>query len=231
MVIAGGSLYCLGTWLTGTLFPVEEVVVTGGEGLPEGRLESIIAEVVPRGTSLLLFDGRSLTRRLEAETSVAFARVRRRLPDTVILELVQREPLAILRQGEHGWVCDRDGVILEAKERDTDELPVVEVGSLGASPLAPGRRVGDEGLRTALKGIAFLRAASAETPERVCLSPRRGMEIKLTGGPWLRLGPPVRIEEKLWLCLEVLETSRESTRVNLVDVSCPDYSYYELGTR
>lgn len=230
LILAGSASYGLVMVVGERLFPVREVVVSGADGLTQGQVESIVSEHVPFGRSLLLFRSGGLVQRLEAETLVARVRVHRRLPNTLLLELTQRQPFAVVEQGGESWVCDGEGVILGPSGGDKRNLPVVELGGVGASHSSSGTRLTDGDFRAALRGICLLRTLRGELPERVCVSSRRGMEIRLVGGAWLRLGPPVRLEEKLVSCAEVLKSSRGGGRVKLIDVSCPDHSYYEVGS-
>ena len=213
------------------MFPVREVVVRGDEGLLEGALEAVIRESVPRGTNLLFFRGRGLRRRLEAEPGVATVRVMRKLPHTLVVEMVQRKPFAILKRGSQRVFCDREGMILEVEDAGTNELPVVEVEVLSPRQFAPGEKVEGQRVRSALEAISFLCEASAQIPRRVRFSRRHGMEIELTDGPRLALGTPVRLEEKLRACLSVLDRPWEKNPVSVIDVSCQDSSYYEVSTQ
>jgi cell division protein FtsQ len=231
LAIGAGAAYCLGDRVAGKFFPLKQVVVSGGEQLPEGLVESVIAQSVPKGTCLLLFNGRSLCRRLEEETKVGLVLVQRRLPSTLVVKLVEREPLALVRQGNRQWLCNREGIVLEQKGEMAKGLPVVEVSRVSLRSLSPGTRIADPQLKDALRALSFLRAGGTEVPEKVFLSPERGMEIRFAGGTLLRLGAPSRLEEKLGLCLAVLQKRSENSRISLVDVSCPDYSYYEVVSR
>lgn len=230
LLIAGAASY--GLAIAGeSLFPLREVLVSGAEGLTQEQVESIVSEYAPFGRSLLLFRSGGLVRRLEAESLVARVRVHRRLPHTLLLEFTQREPLAaVVGQGGEGWVCDGEGVILGPSGGEKRNLPVVELEGVVARHTSSGTRLTGADVRAALRGICLLGALRGELPERVCVSSGRGMEIILVGGTELRLGLPVRLEEKLACCAEVLKSSRGREQVRLIDVSCPDHSYYEVGS-
>lgn len=203
-------------------------MVKGDAGLPPGEVESLITESVPKGTCLLSFDGRLLTQRLKEKARVATAHISRRFPNTLVVELIQREPVAVIKEGAHNWQCDEEGTILEEKGHQTEGLPVIELKGSSPDPLGPGVTVRGGNLEAALQAINFLRETGGELPEKISFPPLRGMEMQMSGGSCLRLGPPVRLEQKLTICLKVMEKKGKNGKIGVVDVSCPDFSYYEV---
>jgi cell division protein FtsQ len=88
-----------------------------------------------RGDPILEIDPASVRERLKSLAWVREAEVRRRLPDTLDIRLVERTPFAIWQfQGRHS-VIDRDGVVLASDGLDRfGPLPLVVGG--GAAPRA-----------------------------------------------------------------------------------------------
>ncbi|MFQ3596581.1 MAG: FtsQ-type POTRA domain-containing protein, partial [Sphingomonadaceae bacterium] len=86
-------LHALAVWSAGAGFSVRQVVVEGDMHQP--RLP-LYREVLSGGTdAMILLDLPDLRARIEALPWVREAHVRRRWPDTLIVTLVEREPIAI----------------------------------------------------------------------------------------------------------------------------------------
>jgi cell division protein FtsQ len=89
-----------------------------GDVLVEGRTRTarsaiLNALAIARDVPILDFDPHLAKTRLEALPWVREATVERRLPDTVFVRLVEREPLALWQQGARLTVIDRDGAVIE----------------------------------------------------------------------------------------------------------------------
>ena len=103
---------------------IAEVFVAGrGE---TARADLIAALDVTLGAPLLAFDGEAARRRIEALGWVREATIERRLPDTLFLRIVEREPLALWQRDGRLVVVDREGVVIDgaAPERFA-RLPVI----------------------------------------------------------------------------------------------------------
>ncbi len=90
------------------------------------REEILNALAVDRGTAILTIDPVVARASLEALPWIKSARVNRRLPDVLRLDLVEREPLAIWQLGENLLLLDQDGQVIEDVEaRRFAGLPIV----------------------------------------------------------------------------------------------------------
>jgi cell division protein FtsQ len=110
----GGAL---AAWhaLTGRAgFEVAEVLVTGRHHTePAALLEALR---VTRGDPLFRLDPEAARRRIEALPWIAEARVERRLPDTLLVHVVERRPMALWQHDRRLRLIDAEGVVLS--ERD-----------------------------------------------------------------------------------------------------------------
>lgn len=163
-------------------FGIEEVLVTGRERTDAAAV--LTALDIARGDPILAF---SPDRALAAVTAlpwVSTATVERRLPDTIVVHIEERRPLA-LWQNDDGWtVIDAEGVILV---RD-DIQPFVSL------PMVVGPGAADD--------AASLLAALAAEPAieaRVEAAIRRGdrrWDLRLDNGVDVRL-PEAGVAEAL----------------------------------
>lgn len=103
---------------------VAEIFVTGRS--ETGQPEILKSLNVKRGQSILAFDPANARQRLLKLGWVKDVRVERRLPDTVIVYLEERRPLALWqRKGRH-LLIDREGVVITRRNLGRfSSLPVV----------------------------------------------------------------------------------------------------------
>jgi cell division protein FtsQ len=152
---------------------IETVIITGHKEVREADVLRALG--IGESTSLLTFDAHWARRRLTDIAWVKSATVQKLFPDTLSIDLVEREPYALWQLGGIVSLIDRDGeVIGELAEERFAGLPLV-VGA-GAN-----RRV-DELMRLVSPHPAVaarLRAAVRVADRRWNLVLDNGMEIRL----------------------------------------------------
>ena len=86
-------------------FVVRDVFVVGRSATPKATLLNI---AVSRGTPILAVD-RGSQKRVQTLPWVRHATVRRVLPDTVVVEIIERRPLAIWQHEKKFALIDEEG--------------------------------------------------------------------------------------------------------------------------
>ena len=92
-------------------FAVEEILLAGRE--KSARASVMKAIGLRRGHPLFGFDPESVRRRLERLPWVRSATVRRMLPGSVVVELIERQPLAIWQHKGAFSLVDAEGAVIE----------------------------------------------------------------------------------------------------------------------
>lgn len=95
-------------------FTLEDVVV-------EGRMRTDKAQILKdldleRGKSLLSISLLESKSKLEELSWVKAVRVERRLPDTLVIRISEKDPVALWQNKSKTYLVDRDGELVEAKE-------------------------------------------------------------------------------------------------------------------
>ena len=129
-VVIGATLMA-GTWATRTLLAsswltVRHIVVHGNNRLSTPDVEALLAGI--RSERILNIDFEAYRKRVMDSPWVADVSMRRILPSTVELRLVERVPMAIARLGPQLYLVDNAGVIMDEfgpQYRDFD-LPIVD---------------------------------------------------------------------------------------------------------
>ena len=194
--------------LTGELgFRVDEIIVTGRRETSQADL--LRAVRLARGAPILAFDLDRALKRLERLPWVRRAVVERMLPDTVILSIEERRPLALWQDKGRFRLIDRDGEVIggQALERFSG-LPVV---------------VGPDAPALAMEFLAMLQSqpklmSRVEAAVRVG---KRRWNVRLKGGIDVRL--PAAGARKAWARLAEYERKHKilERNVRVLDLRLP----------
>jgi hypothetical protein len=190
---------------------VGRVEVRGSRFLSEGEVRELLGPAV--GENILGLDIESLKGRLRASPWVADATVSRTLPDTLRVDVREREPLA-LAELERLYLMDADGTVIDLYGPRTAgfDLPIVR-GLVGASGEERRDRAQKAGIL--LHDLGDLAAEVSEVEVE-----RTGdLKVVLRGkGELVRMGPPP-YRPRLLVFLGLRE---ELSR------RCPDAEHFDL---
>lgn len=114
-----------GVWLVwfSEALAVTEVRVTGTDDLPSA--EVLDAAGVADGTPLARVDVDSVRTRVQAIADVRSATVTREWPHTVVIEVAEREPVAVVDIGGRLRGLDQEGVVFDSYRAAPADLPRV----------------------------------------------------------------------------------------------------------
>jgi hypothetical protein len=134
------------------LFRIEEVRVSGNAALAASEVQG--AAGLRAGESMFGFDLEAARRRVAALPRVRGAGLRRRLPGTVVIEIVERVPCAVVR-ADRSYLVDAEGAIVGAAgPGESAGLTVLTGVEVLAGALTPRGR---EGLAAGIAVIAAVR--------------------------------------------------------------------------
>jgi len=165
------------------VFAVENVVVRGAEQLTAARVTELAA--VPEGATLLRMSTDDIEDRLLKDPWIESARADRDFPDTLVISIDERTPVAVVDGGgAELWLIDGEGYWLgrRSAEQTGSDLMIRDVEGLDARA---GRRTANEALRNALamiEGISpelrqITRVISAPTIDKTALITQTDVEI------------------------------------------------------
>ncbi|SDZ07726.1 cell division protein FtsQ [Micromonospora pattaloongensis] len=208
--VVGGVLAFAGlvAWIVfGTaVFGVREVRVTGGQILTAVEVRN--AAAVPDGVSLARVDVAAVRERVAALAPVERVTVVRDWPRTVLVQVVERTPVAVVPQRQGFVVVDAAGVPFRTLAERPAELPLARV-------VAPGRD--DPATRAALQVLGALTPELRSQLQEVAVAGPARITVKLRGGRTIVWGDASDNETKARVAGALL--SREG---RTIDVSAPD---------
>lgn len=223
LAAAGAVGIGAGGWLVtrSALLDVDHVRVEGAVHVRPA--EVLEAAGIRRGMAMTDVRDRAVAARVRRVPWVAAATVRRDWPNTVVISVREREPVATVRAAGGGWMLvDRTGRVLAPVPTPVDTLVAIE----GTPP------AGLPGERLVPSAMGALAVAAAIPPERVAqtrvvaLLADGTVELRLApAGPEpggvVRFGPPERITEKLVAAYTVLDHI-DRRGLSVLDVTVPE---------
>lgn len=200
---------------TSSVFSVQRIEVAG---LPAADAAAARRALAPlEGRSLVALRRAELDRRLAAIPGISSFTYDRAFPNTLVVQAVAEEPLAVVRRGEESWLVSRRGRVLRPVRTGTRlELPRVWLPR--RVNVSVGATLPDDAGGSAVRALALLQAADASVRARTV---RMGDEVTyvLRSGLELRLGSMRAVELKLAVAATVL--GRLDGAARYLDVSVP----------
>jgi cell division protein FtsQ len=198
------------------LLDVDYVDVRGAENTARHLVVS--AGRLGSHPAMLDVDTAAVARRVESLPWVLDAGARRQWPGTIRIDVTERRPVAVVPAGDGRWAsADVAGRVLHVGLDKPGGLPVI--GNL-APPGPPGSSL----VASAQAPLRVAAALPEELRRRVAdLAIVAGGEVELQlapPGPNVRLGPPVRLGEKLSVLVTVL-AGADMAGVRVIDVRVP----------
>lgn len=178
------------------------------------RAEVVRLAGLSSSTNVLWFDPGAVERRLESDPWVATATVSRRLPATIRISVVERAPVAMIRDERGFTVVATDGVALSTVAADP-ALPEIVAGSTSRWGNAQARAA-------AARAIAGLDGGGRPAVIRAVVWAGT-LTVKLDGGTRVEFGEPIGIEAKAAAARRILLwASLQRASVARVNVIAPD---------
>jgi cell division protein FtsQ len=193
---------------------VETILSEGRQAVPAPELVAALG--IRRGSPILAFDPDAARARIEALGWVRSAVVERRLPDTIYVRVVERQPIALWQHDGRILLIDRDGVAFGEEQ----------VARFGRLPLVVGADAGEETPK-----LFDVLATDPELMNKVVSAIRVGgrrWNLRFESGFEARL--PEANVEAAWLKLSELVRGRELLKqpVLAIDLRLPDRAIIRL---
>jgi cell division protein FtsQ len=209
VVLGGGWM-----WLRdSSLARVRDVTVTGATTSEQGRVRDAL-ESAAAGMSTLHVRMDRLREAVSPYASVADLRVRTHFPHRMTIEVVPREPVAVLEVAGREEPVSGSGLILNGVAPDSD-LPVIKM----AAPPA-GDHVDNAHTMVALRIAADAPAVLRHRILRLWTG-ARGMQLALENGPDLIFGDD-RDDARRWAAAARVLAEPSAAGATYLDVRIPD---------
>lgn len=197
------------------LLAVDRVAVQGNRRLSIDEVNAITDSV--RGQSLLLVDLQQFRARLLDSPWVASVNVRRILPSTIDVRIVEREPVAVSRLGQQLYLVDGTGVIIDEYGPQYAEFDLPIVDGMASSDAAGGPAIDPARARLVARFLSALAARQElrRSVSQVDVSREKNVAVLLNDDSTLLYLGDDQFVDRLRTYLEIRPTLVE--RMNEVD--------------
>ena len=121
------------------LFRINKIIVTGNKHLSNREVISLTK--VSRRDSILTASSQQLGKRLLKSPWIKDVTIRKELPHTLIVNIKEAEPLALLRKKGHLYIVGKEGQTLEKLTQTIPFLPVIRMNSRKKSLFKEGLKL------------------------------------------------------------------------------------------
>lgn len=237
IVVAGGAalLFCSGYWAYRVVtssphFAVAAVEVEGNQALSDGEVRARLGLDPAYRYNLFRLDLEAIEDRLETEPWIALAHARRRLPDTLVIEIEENQPAALVEM-DGLYLADAGGQVFARALTERGHgrgLPVVT--GITREQYVDSPEAAQAAIRRALEAARLYAESSPDTPRprlgEIHIDPRRGITfftydnataVRIGRGSLDTLHARLRAFDEAWQALVPEERAR--VRVVYADTS------------
>jgi cell division protein FtsQ len=195
-------------WLVffSSVLGVREIQVVGNLGLPAQRIQQVAG--VADGKPLATVDVAEVEDRIGRIPQIESVEVSRGWPGTLLVEIVEREPVAVIRVGPKSALMDRHGMVTEIRDVAPPTLPVLRVDRPGPN---------DPATVAALTVIGALPEDLAPRVAEVLAPSAETVSLRLKDGRTVVWGGGDRPADKARILVTLLRRPADT-----YDVSSPD---------
>lgn len=179
-IAAAGAAYFCGEYLlysSEMAWHADQLLLAGNHFVERASVLEVFAP--DRNRSVLRIPLEERRRQLEAIPWVAQATVRRALPNTLQVDIIERTPIAFLRDGGTLALVDSHGVILENPLRGDFHFPVVT--GVDASMTKDDREMRMGLFAGFMQGVQSARPGATDQVSEVDLSDEHDLRAMITG--------------------------------------------------
>ncbi len=177
---------------------------------------------ITKKTSYWKFSISSVKERVEQESWIKTATVKRRFPLDLVIIVKERAPVAVIMADNRYYLVDREGVVLDyKKENPLPQLPLIK-DVPPVKPKSRGQQLSDKSVRNALSCLrGFSKEIVAET-DFISAPSIDGLSLHLKSGLLVLYGKAELTEQKNYAIDVIIEEARkEQGSWQYIDVRVP----------
>lgn len=207
-------------WLDSGFFTIEQVQVRGTSNL--SPQEVIQAAGIAPGTNILRLEEKRVKNNLKLHPLIADVTVERKLPRTVIINVTERKPVAVIPADKGFVFIDEESHIMMVRPvLGEAELPFLTGPVINKLSLQPGDKIEDKNVQEAVRLLCLLPAGLEGRIKEVYAARTDQMLMYTSEGIEVRLGGTDQVEDKLRKLESILAElgrSGELWNVSYIDV-------------
>jgi cell division protein FtsQ len=198
------------------VFNIGKIIVQGNNLLTAGEIVRVSGIVT--GMNIFQADLKTAAGRIRSLPVIKEVKVDRRFPGTVLIEVTERVPVALVVTGGRFVELDAEGYYLREGSAGATGLPVIT--GMRVQAAGPGRPVKGAGIDTALRVVRELPGALRSVLSEVHVGGDGRVTLYTLEGIECRLGLPGDVYQKGNYFLQVLKELKEKGKnIEYVDFS------------
>lgn len=185
LLLSGAAIYGVAN---STAFQVGRVELEGATYTAAADVEAALAEV--RGANLFQLQAAPLASAIAELDTVRAASIHLRLPDTLVVDLEEREPILVWRAGSRSYLVDAEGQLFarlgDVPPEGAAELPVIDDRRAASAGLAIGRSISTTDLDAATRLASLVPGDVGSTAPQlvVIVSDANGFVVEPRPADW-----------------------------------------------
>jgi hypothetical protein len=235
-VLLAAAAWLVYDFASSNRFQVQTVHVRGNVLLTNAEVETTASVV---GANIFWVNRAEVSRRLGALPLVQHVEIDSTLPDTVDIQIVERQPAGFWTSGDQTYLVDREGVILKAVDAETAQIracagqpcdvqlaALPSVAQAQAEPLTPGEHVDANALSTSAR-LASLLPAIGVRPLGFQWSADTGLDVTTVEGWHARFLIAGDLDQQVSMLNAVRnQLDRSKAAAGLIDLRFGDRPYF-----
>lgn len=203
--------------LQSAVFEVRNIEIIGRNEVPQEELLKLSGVVL--GSNIFKVDLSSGEEKIRMLPLISDVQITRKFPATVVIDVTERVPVALLPLEKGFTLIDIEGVYLRQGSISEDHYPVITGFDFGKSRITPGQAVTDDIVITALQVIQQLPSELIIQLSEIHIDDRNRVLLYTINGDQGRFGLPEDISQKADVFLQVLGQQHHNQRIEYVDLS------------
>lgn len=217
-------------------FQVRNVRVHGTQLLSEADVDNMASVV---GANIFWVNRAEVAARLGQLPLVQHVEVHATLPDTVDIQILERQPAGFWTSGDQTYLVDKEGVILKPVDAETAHIracggqacdpqvaPLPSVSEIEPEPLTPGDHIDASALSTS-RQLAELLPSVGVQPAGFLWSRATGLDVPTADGWRARFDQTGNLDQQVAELRSVRDQlARTNTTAGLIDVRFGDRPYF-----
>lgn len=202
-------------FLQSSFFRVTDITVNGNKQLTKNEVLALTG--VAKGINIFKANLKQAEDKVLLHPLIKQVHIKRSLPSTLIVDVIERKPTALLADKGGFVIVGDDGCYLKkVPNLSTINLPIITGIKPGNVP--PGQNITGEGMNTALAYLLAMPANFRATVSEINVSDQNNIRLFTIDGIEVKLGDGTRIPEKMSLCQQVI-TQKYQNRILYIDIS------------
>ncbi len=202
--------------LQSSIFTITKIAVQGNNKLTAGEIVQVSGIVT--GMNIFKADLQTAFARVKVLPMIKEVKINRDFPDTIVIEIVERKPVALVAVDGHFVELDAEGYYLRTGSVAANGLPVVT--GVQVQAVGPGKKVTGKRLDIALQVVQELNDELLNNLSEVHVDNVGLVTLYTLDGIECRLGTPENVGTKGDYFIQVIKELQEGNKsIKYVDFS------------